>query len=74
MNFIYLFSCRSISKYFRGGETNIYIYIYLRTNLSFFILVFFFINKFGGGGGEWPRPQRGSVPAHSTEKIRKNMT
>ena len=25
--FIYLFSCKSISKYFRGGETNIYIYI-----------------------------------------------
>ena len=27
--FIYFFSCMSISKYFRGGETNIYIYIYI---------------------------------------------
>ena len=40
--FIYFFSCRSISKYFRGGETNIYIYIYLfKGNLNFFVYQFF---------------------------------
>ena len=60
MNFIYLFSCRSISKYFRGGETNIYIYIYiyLWANLNFFILllilllllfIYLFFNLVGWG-------------------------
>ena len=61
--FIYLFSCRSISKYFRRGETNIYIW----ANLNFFILIFFFFNVcvcvWGGGGSNDPRlPQCRSVP------------
>ena len=65
MNFIYIFSWKSISKYFRGGETNIYIYIYLRANLNFFILVYFlFYFYFGGKGGNGPPlPWGRSVPA-----------
>ena len=43
MNFIYLFSCKSISKYFRGGETHThththtYIYIYIVVELGIYV-------------------------------------
>ena len=66
MNFIYLFSCRSTSKYFRGEETNIYIYIYIFKGKSQFfytiiIIIIYLFFLIWWGGGQWPPSALGQV-------------